>query len=76
MTGATTDTVYRRLARHLDNLPGGFPPTESGVEPRILKRIFAPEEAALAPLLGLIPETAKVVARRAKMSVEETSRRL
>jgi len=24
--------VYQRLAKHLDNLPGGFPPTESGVE--------------------------------------------
>ncbi len=76
MTGATKDTIYRRLARHLDNLPGGFPPTESGVELRILKRIFTPEEAALTPLLGLIPESAKVVALRAKLTVEETSRRL
>ena len=23
--------VYRRLANHLDNLPAGFPPTETGV---------------------------------------------
>jgi hypothetical protein len=26
------EEVYKKLARHLDNLPGGFPPTGSGVE--------------------------------------------
>jgi len=31
---------YKRLAAHLDDLPGGFPPTESGVEQRILRRLF------------------------------------
>ena len=40
--------VYRKLARHLDNLPGGFPSTESGVELRILRRLFTPEDAELA----------------------------
>ena len=39
--------IYQRLAQHLDNLPGGFPPTESGVELRILRRLFTPEEAEL-----------------------------
>ncbi|MHA1903747.1 MAG: ATP-binding protein [Candidatus Thorarchaeota archaeon] len=40
--------VYRALQKHLDNMPVGFPPTESGVEIRILKRLFTPEEAELA----------------------------
>ena len=37
--------VYQDLARHLDNLPAGFPRTETGVEIRILKRLFTPREA-------------------------------
>ena len=41
--------VYKRLAEHLNHLPTGFPPTDSGVELRILKRLFTPEEAAIAP---------------------------
>jgi len=50
------DDIYRDLQRHLDGLPVGFPPTESGVEIRILKHLFTPEEAALAKYLSLIPE--------------------
>ena len=48
--------VYKKLAQHLDNLPGGFPPTETGVELRILRRLFTPEEAELAVHLNLIAE--------------------
>jgi electron transport complex protein RnfB len=68
--------VYERLARHLDDLPPGYPSTESGVELRILRRLFTPEEAELAQRLTLIPEPARVVARRAKVSVEEAAQRL
>ncbi len=68
--------IYEKLAEHLDNLPGGFPRTESGVEIRILRRLFTPEDAILAVHLTLIPEEARVVARRAKIPVEEASRRL
>ncbi len=68
--------IYERLAEHLDNLPGGFPRTESGVEMRILRRLFTPEDAKLAVHLTLIPEEARVVARRAKIPAGEASRRL
>jgi electron transport complex protein RnfB len=64
---------YRELARHLDDLPGGFPPTESGVELRILQRLFSPIEAKLAVHLTLIPEEDRVIAYRAKMDLAETS---
>ena len=70
-----TDT-YEKLAKHLDDLPGGFPRTASGVEIRILRRLFTPEDAELAIHLGLIPEEPRVIARRAKISVEEATRRL
>ncbi len=61
--------VYNKLATHLDKLPGGYPPTESGVELRILRRLFSEEHAKLAIHLTLIPELAPVVARRAKMKI-------
>ena len=68
--------IYKRLAAHLDNLPAGFPSTESGVEMRILRRLFTPEEAELAVSLTLLPEEPRVVARRAGLSREVAARRL
>ena len=64
-----TESTYKRLAHHLDSLPGGFPPTDSGVEIRILKKLFTPAEAEFALYLTLIPEEPSVVARRAGVSV-------
>ena len=71
-----SEEVYRQLARHLDDLPGGFPPTESGVELRILRRLFSPDQAELAVHLTLIPEEAKTIAERAKLDIEDTAGRL
>jgi Na+-translocating ferredoxin:NAD+ oxidoreductase subunit B len=71
-----TEKIYQKLAKHLDNLPGGFPSTDTGVEIRILKRLFTPKEAEFALYLTLIPEETRVVARRAKISSREASQRL
>jgi hypothetical protein len=30
--GDTANDIYQKLAHHLDNLPGGFPSTGSGIE--------------------------------------------
>lgn len=68
--------VYEKLAQHLDNLPAGFPRTESGVEIRILRQLFTPEDAELALHLTLIPEEPRVIAHRAKIPVEEAAQRL
>lgn len=70
------EDIYQQLARHLDDLPGGFPPTESGVELRILRRLFTPEQAELALRLTLIPEEPRVVARRAGIDTVAATRRL
>ncbi len=43
--------VYRTLQKHLDTMPVGFPATKSGVEIRILKQLFTPDEARLATQL-------------------------
>jgi len=71
-----TPDVYERLARHLDDTPAGYPRTESGVELRILRRLFTPEEAELALHLTLILEEPRVIAYRAGIAVEEAAQRL
>jgi len=68
--------VYKRLAQHLDKLPGGFPPSPSGVELRLLKRLFTPKEAKLAVHLTLNREEAGIIARRAKLGLDEAEQRL
>jgi len=63
--------VYHELREHLDSLPGGFPPTDSGVEIRILKRLFSPTEASLAVHLRPKLEPASAIAERAGIREEE-----
>ena len=63
--------VYDRLAEKLDNMPQGFPSTESGVELKILRRIFSPEDAEMALNLKPRPETAKAIAERLGRPVDE-----
>lgn len=70
------DEVYRRLAARLDALPHGFPRTPGGVELRILEKIFAPEEAALAARLMPMPETVEELARRLHLPADELGPRL
>lgn len=59
-----TDDVYRNLAKTLDSLPNGFPATESGLEIKLLKRIFRPEDAELFCDLRLEFETAQQISER------------
>jgi electron transport complex protein RnfB len=68
--------AYENLARHLDKLPGGFPPSESRVELRLLGRLFTPEEAELAVYLTLDREEAKTIAERATLDLARAQRRL
>jgi len=44
--------VYRQLQEHFDRAPLRFPATESGVEIRLLKHLFTPEEAEIALALN------------------------
>ena len=57
-------SVYKKLAERLDALPNGFPPTEDGVELRMLEKLFTPEEAELASQLRLTKEVPEQVAKR------------
>src|SRR5450755_1189785 len=73
-----SDILYRQLQQHLDRMPVGFPATESGVEIRILRQLFTPEEASLALQASAIPEPAATIHRRVKpaMPLAEVTTRL
>ena len=70
------DDIYRQLAGHLDELPDGFLSNDINADVRLLKRLFTPEEAALAVHLTLDREGVEVIAERASLTMEETEQRL
>ncbi len=65
--------IYQRLARFLDRLPAGFPPSPSGAELKLLRKLFTPEEADLFMHLSLINESARVVAFRARLPLAQVT---
>jgi len=71
-----TDEIYAKLAAALDRLPNGFPKTDSGLEIRILKKIFSPEEAALAGHLTGTFDPPEGIAARIGQPTSEVSRML
>lgn len=56
------NNIYKQLALHLDQIPNGYPETESGVELKILERLFGPEEAEVACMMSLEPLSTRVIA--------------
>jgi len=58
--------VYRKLQEQLDQYSVGFPAVASGVEIRILEKLFTEEEAEIALHLSMVLETAESVAERTK----------
>lgn len=68
--------VFEKLATALDRLPNGFPRTPSNVELQVLRKIFSPEEAALAALLGREMEPVEQIAERAGVTVKDATDRL
>lgn len=55
---ATETEFYRALQKHLNKMPVGFPPTNSGVEINLLKAIFTPEQAKISTHLSYKHKTA------------------
>jgi len=63
MSVKNEDEIYRNLQKYLDSLPVDFPKTKSGVEIRILKHLFTPQEAEIALKLKPILQEAKALLR-------------
>lgn len=68
--------VYERLAQRLNELPQGFPRTESGVELKILRTIFGEDEAEMALQLTPNFETVEEISQRLGSPLPETRARL
>src|SRR4030042_189806 len=56
--------VYRKLQKQLDQYSVGFPATASGVEIRILEKLFTEEEAEISLYLSMSLETSDSVTER------------
>jgi electron transport complex protein RnfB len=67
------NNVYESLRERLDDFASGYPATESGIEIRILKKMFTPEEAALFLATNPIPETPEDVSKRLDSDPSETA---
>ena len=65
-----SEDVYGRLREFLDAMPAGYPATPTGVEIKILKKVFTPEQAELTMKLSQEPEEVQAIA--ARIGVEET----
>ena len=70
------EDVYKRLREFLDAMPGGFPSTESGVEIKILKKLYTPEEAELTMKLKEEPEEVSDIASRIGADESELAKKL
>ena len=68
--------AYKQLAKHLDSLPNGFPPTEDGSDLRLLAKLFTPEEAELAAQLRTSLETVDEIAARTGMESSRLRKQL
>jgi NAD-dependent dihydropyrimidine dehydrogenase PreA subunit len=71
-----SDVSYSKLREFLDQFPVGFPQTPSGVEIKILKRLFTEDEADIAVLLTPFPEKANQIAERAGLDAKELEAKL
>ncbi len=61
MSSENVDQIYKKLQIYLDSLPVDYPETKSGVEIRILKHLFTPQEAEIALKLKVIPQEARAL---------------
>jgi electron transport complex protein RnfB len=71
-----SDELYVKLRELLDSNPIGFPETESGVELKILKRLFTEDDAETALTLQPARETADQIAGRTGLDRNQIEEKL
>ncbi len=71
-----SDTIYRNLQEKLDNYAIGFPATETGIEIKLLKKLFSEPDARLFLELTLSLEDPQKIARRTGRELSEVSQQL
>ncbi len=68
--------IFRKLQKQLDTYSLGFPATKSGVELKILKKLFTPEDASMFLALTPLLESPEEVAEKISRSVEDVAAHL
>jgi len=58
--------LYRELQKHLDKMPVGYPATESGIEIKVLKHLFTPEQVKISLKLNFMADPLRKIYRRLK----------
>ncbi len=71
-----SNDVYERLRGFLDTFQTGFPATPTGVEIKILKKLFTPAEAELTMKLKNEPEEVPIIAARIGMEESDLAAKL
>jgi Na+-translocating ferredoxin:NAD+ oxidoreductase RNF subunit RnfB len=66
-----SDPIFRTLQKQLDQYSLGFPATESGIEIKILEKLFSVSDAAVFLQLSPRLETPEAIAPRIQMSPEK-----
>ena len=68
--------IYQQLRKQMDQYSTGFPPTESGVELKILEKLFSEEDAEIYLDCSMLLESPEDFAARTNRSLEETAEKL
>ncbi len=64
----THHNVYRKLQQEINKMPIAFSETTSGVELKLLQRLFTPTEAEIALNLNIMPESLDRIHKRVRKS--------
>jgi electron transport complex protein RnfB len=70
------EDVYLKLREFMDRLPAGFPATDIGVEMKILRKLFTPDDASMVLCMTRDLESPAVIAKRCGMEEKEAAEKL
>ena len=68
--------LYAQLRDRLEAMATGYPAAPDGVELKILRQLFSPEDAALFLKMQPGPETARTISKRLETDVPDAAARL
>ncbi len=71
-----SEEIYVKLREFMDTLPVGYPATPTGVEIKILKKLFSPEEAELTMKLKESPEEVQAISQRTGVDESDLAEKL
>ncbi len=71
-----SENIYVRLREFMDTMPAGYPATPSGIEIKILKKMFSPDDAEMVMKLKTEPEEISAIAARLGIDEPRLSEKL